>query len=168
MPTNSGDVYFIATSVGLFSTEALSGSGTAWVQEGTEVIGNVVVSMITARPEDSFLAAGNHGRGVYSAKLKNSQQYVNDQKPGSPHLIELLNNYPNPFKSETVISYGVYEHSKVALSIVDMNGRTVRIFNFGKKMPGSYSVRWNGEDDNGRQVASGIYLLNCKKVKRCL
>ncbi len=66
--TPSG-AYFIATSVGVFSSTSLNGANTTWVQEGAEVIGNVVVDMLALRPEDGFLVAGTHGRGVYSAKV---------------------------------------------------------------------------------------------------
>ena len=154
-----GTVYFVGTSIGLFSTESLSGPGTVWVQEGKDVIGNVVVSMIAARSEDGFIVAGTHGRGVYSAGLSNAGQLVGDQNPGPPRLMELENGYPNPFNSETVIAYRVAERSDVELSIVDANGRTVRNLDAGEKMPGSYSVRWNGEDGDGLQAASGIYLI---------
>lgn len=61
--------YFLATSTGVFSTSSLDGSNTSWVQEATDVIGNVVVNMLAFRPEDGFLVAGTHGRGVYSTKL---------------------------------------------------------------------------------------------------
>ncbi len=69
VPVNSGAVYFLATSTGIYSTTALNGANTTWVQEGGDTIGNVVADMIIARPEDGLVVAGTHGRGVYSARM---------------------------------------------------------------------------------------------------
>ncbi len=70
VPTNSGKVYLLATSVGVYSTMSLNGANTVWAQEGATPIGNVVVDMIVARPADGVVIAGTHGRGVYSAQLQ--------------------------------------------------------------------------------------------------
>ncbi len=70
MPTASGTIYYLATSTGVYSTEALSGAGTEWVQEGTGLMGNVNVDMVIGRPEDGLVVAATHGRGVYSANLE--------------------------------------------------------------------------------------------------
>ena len=64
-----GGGYFLATSTGIYSTSALNGAATTWALEAADVIGNVVVDMLALRPEDGFLVAGTHGRGVYSTKL---------------------------------------------------------------------------------------------------
>ncbi len=67
-----GGSYFLATSTGIYSTQTLSGGSTTWALEAADVIGNVVVNMLALRPEDGFLVAGTHGRGVYSTKLGTS------------------------------------------------------------------------------------------------
>ena len=69
VPTTGGKVYFVATSTGVYSTTALNGNATTWVQEGGNVIGNTVTDMLVARPADGLIVAGTHGRGVYSATL---------------------------------------------------------------------------------------------------
>ncbi len=69
VPAPAGKVYFLATSVGIFSTATLNGANTVWIQEGATPIGNAVVDMIVARPSDGVVVAGTHGRGVYSTKL---------------------------------------------------------------------------------------------------
>ncbi len=61
--------YFLATSVGVYSTNTLNGTNTVWVKEGADVIGNVVTTMIKLRSEDGFMVAATHGRGVYSTKI---------------------------------------------------------------------------------------------------
>ena len=62
-------VYFAGTSVGLYSTTRLDGTGTVWVKEGASSIGNVVVDMIDVRQSDGYVAVGTHGNGVYTAKI---------------------------------------------------------------------------------------------------
>lgn len=69
VPGNSGKVYLLATSTGVYSTMTLNGANTTWVQEGSSTIGNVTVDMIVSRAADGLVAAGTHGRGVYSTKL---------------------------------------------------------------------------------------------------
>ncbi len=67
-PTGSGTAYLLAASTGVYSTTAIGGAGTTWVQEGPNTIGNVPTNMVIAR-DDGNVVAATHGRGVYSAKL---------------------------------------------------------------------------------------------------
>ncbi len=69
VPTNSGTIYYLATSTGIYSSTQLQGSATTWMLEAENTIGNVVVDMLVARPEDGLIAAGTHGRGAYSATI---------------------------------------------------------------------------------------------------
>lgn len=69
VPTSGGIRYFLATSTGVYSTSSITGTNTTWLQEGADTIGNVVASMIRARPADGLVVVGTHGRGVYSARL---------------------------------------------------------------------------------------------------
>src|SRR5690606_32660018 len=69
VPTDTGTLYFVGTSTGMYSTMSLTGGGTTWAQEGGGVLGNVVVDMIAVRPEDGTVIAGTHGRGVYRATI---------------------------------------------------------------------------------------------------
>lgn len=58
--------YYVATSVGVYATATLSGSGTLWTQEGPSSIGDVVVEQVRARPADGLVLIGTHANGVYS------------------------------------------------------------------------------------------------------
>jgi hypothetical protein len=69
-------VYFAGTSVGLFSTTALDGMNTVWVQEGAATIGNVVVDMIDVRQSDGYVAVGTHGNGIYTATVADTSAQV--------------------------------------------------------------------------------------------
>ena len=62
-------VYYVGTSIGVFSTMFLNGNKTVWVQEGNNDIGNVPADMIKIRQADTMVFVATHGSGVYSAKV---------------------------------------------------------------------------------------------------
>lgn len=71
----------------------------------------------------------------------------------------LGNNYPNPFNPETIIRFGLAKKSLVTLKIYDLSGRLVRTLIDGDLREGGYhAVRWNGNDENGDSVGSGMYI----------
>jgi len=77
---------------------------------------------------------------------------------GIPETFELSQNYPNPFNPETTIQYGLPKSSQVKLIIYNLIGQRVATLIDKKQPAGVYSVQWNGKDDLGRNVASGVYL----------
>lgn len=72
MPAASGKIYFAATSIGLFSTTAINGESTQWIQESGDKIGTTVVNSIAVRPADGKIIAGTHGRGAFTANITTS------------------------------------------------------------------------------------------------
>ncbi len=76
--------------------------------------------------------------------------------PTTPTLS--LTIYPNPFNPETTISYSVPKDAKVLLSIYNTKGQLVRTLVNGTVLSGTHRVVWNGADDNGNKVSSGIYF----------
>ncbi len=67
-------------------------------------------------------------------------------------------NYPNPFNPSTRISFGLPEMGRVRLDIFDLMGRHVRTLVDGELNAGMYEVVWDGRDNRGQKVATGIYL----------
>ena len=77
---------------------------------------------------------------------------------------KLLPNFPNPFNPETWIPYQLAEGADVTLFIHDTGGRLVRQISLGFKPAGYYLTRseaayWDGQNQNGEQVSSGVYFL---------
>ena len=70
----------------------------------------------------------------------------------------LLQNYPNPFRDETKISFGVAEQTHVVLNIYNMAGQKVQMLVNADYSAGSYTVSWNGKDKNGLIVPDGVYI----------
>jgi hypothetical protein len=80
-----------------------------------------------------------------------------------PVTVTALNgNYPNPFNPETTISYSIKENCAVSLEIYNLKGQIVRTLVKHDENPGNYSVLFNGYDDRGQALSSGIYLYRLK------
>jgi hypothetical protein len=75
-----------------------------------------------------------------------------------PQQTQLAQNYPNPFNPETTIPYQLSELTHVKVVIYNTLGHRVATLVDEQQSAGFYSVKWHGKNDNGRQVASGIYL----------
>ena len=75
-----------------------------------------------------------------------------------PQIFTLDQNYPNPFNSGTVIRFALPVGGHVELSIYNLAGQQVATLAQGAREAGTYTVRWDGQDDTGRELASGVYL----------
>ena len=84
---------------------------------------------------------------------------------GKPKLTQLLQNFPNPFNPETWIPYQLETSAEVTLQIYDTSGGIVRTLDLGFKAQGFYMTRataayWDGRNNMGEQVASGVYFYS--------
>ena len=75
-----------------------------------------------------------------------------------PSNLQLLQNYPNPFNPVTMIEYKVSTASSVTLDVYNTIGHKVRSLVNANQTAGDYRVTWNGQDDAGNQLPSGIYF----------
>ncbi|MDD4858323.1 MAG: T9SS type A sorting domain-containing protein, partial [Candidatus Krumholzibacteria bacterium] len=75
-----------------------------------------------------------------------------------PCFTSLNQNYPNPFNPSTRISYSLKAATRVSLRIYNISGRLVRVLVDSTEPMGAHEAVWNGKDNTGRSVASGIYF----------
>jgi hypothetical protein len=75
-----------------------------------------------------------------------------------PYSFSLNQNRPNPFNPSTVIDYSVARKSQVNISVFNILGQTVKTLVDREADAGQYQAVWDGVDENGNQVASGIYF----------
>jgi hypothetical protein len=75
-----------------------------------------------------------------------------------PSSYNLFQNYPNPFNPSTTISYSLPKVSFVTLKIYDILGREVKTLVSNEQNNGLHNVQWNGDNNYGSKVSSGIYL----------
>jgi len=101
----------------------------------------------------------------YSEELKVSATSVDeytDGQPPLPKIYQLKQNYPNPFNPTTTIIYYLpdvgYQPAEVDIVIYNILGQRVRTLVKERKYPGEHRVTWDGKDNDGNDMASGIYF----------
>ena len=77
---------------------------------------------------------------------------------GLPDGPQLAQNAPNPFNSQTVLSYFLLEPGLVRLEVFTLTGQRVAVLHQGPQQAGYHRLHWDGRDDVGRPLASGTYL----------
>ena len=75
-----------------------------------------------------------------------------------PSEFTLTQNYPNPFNPTTTIEYSLENTAEIQLSIFNVLGQKIRTLVNGKQGSGGHSIQWNGRNDAGTTVASGVYV----------
>lgn len=79
--------------------------------------------------------------------------------PTDPLCDALLTGAPNPFRSSTSIAFSLAREGRVSAVVFDLAGEQVRTLFDGTSPPGTYRVVWDGKDDEGRPVPSGLYFF---------
>lgn len=135
---------------------------------------------------ENYYLDENMAAGTYSYYVV-ANYYGNLSEPSSTIIIDhtsigenivsnitRLCNHPNPFNPSTTIEYSIQNDSKVELSIFNIKGQKVKQLVNEQISAGQRSINWNGDDDFGKSVSSGIYyyMLNVngkiEAVKKCL
>ena len=101
--------------------------------------------------DDVSLLASQPGRPPATAVLEAYESAV-------PAFLSLSQNHPNPFNSSTTIRFLLPQQDAVELAIYNLTGQEVVTLASGQREAGTYTLRWDGRDDGGRELASGVYL----------
>ena len=83
---------------------------------------------------------------------------VAEEGGSSPQTAGLEQNFPNPFNATTAIPYALSREQRVRLEIYDLAGQRIRTLADGSLQGGRHLARWDGLDQKGAPVASGVYL----------
>ncbi len=100
--------------------------------------------------QDTILVNVGNLTGIIAEQEQIPKEYV------------LYQNYPNPFNPETTIKYGLPKNSEIEIQIFDLLGRKIKTLKIGPQKAGYYLLKWNGTDDAGNPVASGVYLYQLR------
>ena len=101
------------------------------------------------------------GGDVYLIKTNNEGRITAVSEENSfspPKSFALFQNYPNPFNPNTTISFDIVKTGEVKLEIYNVLGQRVRVLVDQRVSQGSYTVSWDGRDEKGTLVASGVYF----------
>ena len=90
--------------------------------------------------------------------FQNTPSAIGKTKILQPAYFKLRQNIPNPFNPNTEISFELAKPGSVELLIFDINGQKVKILYNGLRQRGSHKLSWNGKNDFGHPVSSGIYF----------
>ncbi|MBU1680310.1 MAG: T9SS type A sorting domain-containing protein [Bacteroidetes bacterium] len=135
---------------GLYLTED---SGSTWKQIYDGEVN--VLKADNSSPRNIYLGTGY---GLIEMpdtfNVTSSQEIINS----FPVEFDLLQNYPNPFNPQTTIRYNVAKRSVVIIQIYNLPSQKIATLVNEAKETGRYSVIWNGTNDYGLSVASGVYL----------
>lgn len=83
---------------------------------------------------------------------------VSDTNSAAPPRFALRQNYPNPFNPQTTIEYAISGSARVRVSIYDVGGRRILTLVDEEQRAGAHVARWDGRDEQGQPVASGVYF----------
>ena len=102
---------------------------------------------------DFFLLAEHFGQPARAKLVALAQRLI-----GLPEGPGLQQNAPNPFNSQTVIPWFVLEPGPARLEVFALTGQRVAVLHDGPQEAGLHRLRWDGRDDRGRPLASGVYV----------
>lgn len=157
-----GTNLFAAGAGGVFlSTD----QGDHWTSVGTGLTAGV--SSLTMSTDGTDLLAGTTEFGVWSRPLSEMLVPTGVNAEAVPRGMS-LRSYPNPFNPSTTIRYSLLETGRVRLAIYDVTGRLVRTLVDGVRDAGDQQVFWDGKDDRGSLVGSGVYVYQLEAGSKSL
>ena len=143
--------------------QGIAGSPAAPLALNPDFIGAVGTKSVDAAMIEAWIAQArleDDGSLAFKQGIENLEKLLASL---IPEKTALLANYPNPFNPETWIPYQLAESAEVTLTIYDMNGQLVRRLAVGHQAAGMYqgrsrAVYWDGRNQLGESVASGLYF----------
>lgn len=130
------------------------------VSTSTECVKNALITFIDVNDTTKKYSTltdnyGNYNIGLITSIVNNTSTL--------PAKFELAQNYPNPFTTETTITYKLNELSDVSAKIYNVLGQEVKRITIGTNSAGVHSFKWNGKDNSGNKLSVGIYFyqLQC-------
>jgi len=76
-------------------------------------------------------------------------------------IAEFYGNYPNPFNPTTTFSYNLATESEISLTLFNVKGQKIKTLVNENQTAGNHQITWDGTDDHGKKVSTGIYFSHC-------
>jgi len=137
---------------------------------------NVISSGAVSAQSEEIKLNGTLGQ-VFTAKLISPNTILTSGFWGSvvqvtleiddliPEEFSISNAYPNPFNPTVNIDFSIPEKTDINIQIFDLLGRNVFTHKQDFKNPGKYRFKWNALDNNGSNVANGLYIVTIQNQK---
>jgi hypothetical protein len=145
-----------AAQLGLRNTVAANfyvPNGTLWLRQGTNATGSFLgKDVMIGKGAKITLESAFNSEDIAKRVIEDFKSSI------KPTQFELSQNYPNPFNPTSTIRYALPYQSSVELTIYDIMGREVKSFSFISQHAGDQNITWDGRNNNGESVSSGIYI----------
>jgi hypothetical protein len=138
--TESSGIIELMNNTDMISVQYSIKDGSEWILESAS--GKVILN----------------GNGELQIVNSDSYSLYKGSVSRTPETFALHQGYPNPFNPETTISYDISNVGNVEIVVYDMMGREIKTLVSGYHTPSTYQVVWNGTDNRGKIVPSGVYL----------
>jgi len=127
---------------------------------GCPTVGNAHhIASATAEP---YNLGTNDPESIELITINDPSDMDEEESEDTPKDFQLNQNFPNPFNSETQISYFLPKKCNVRLTVYNLTGRRIRTLVNGQQDAGLAKVCWDAKDDYGVPVASGIYFYELR------
>jgi len=146
-------------------TQFYSSDGESWTQSGS------FEHSMTMKAVGVFVgnSKGFSHTGIFDYFINVDDPVIPDKvqkRAQQPEIMDLYPNFPNPFNGSTIIRFHISSHGlavpNVNLSIYNSLGQSIRQLFDGQLQTGEYSEIWNGKNENGQRVSSGIYYATLR------
>jgi serine protease AprX len=142
-----------------FSCPLTAGVAALLVKENPTAAPMTIVNAMKSSASQANAPDNLMGYGILNAlAARTTLANVDPNNPSTDVGYELRQNYPNPFNPGTHISYIIPQQSNVTITVYDAIGREVRTLVSGTAGRGNYQVAWDGSDNRGVAVATGVYI----------
>ena len=144
--------------------------GSTWRAIGAGHPGVPWINDVAVDPLDPSTLYVATSAGLFSLESRPTSVAV---EAALPRTTELLSSYPNPFNASTVIPFRLGAGADVRIDIFNLLGQRVRRLLDERRAPGLHKVSWNGTDDRGSPVSSGVYFYRLTtgevaETRRCM
>ena len=145
--TESSGIIELMNNTDMISVQFSIKDGSEWILESAS--GKVILN----------------GNGEIQIVNSDSYSLYKGSVSRTPETFALHQGYPNPFNPETTISYDISNVGNVEIVVYDMMGREIKTLVSGYHTPSTYQVVWNGTDNRGKIVPSGVYFYRMNSSK---
>jgi carboxypeptidase T len=103
----------------------------------------------------------NSSIGDYEIEINFDDELISNVENIIHEITKFNGNYPNPFNPTTTFSYNLASESEVSLTLFNIKGQKIKTLVNENQTAGNHQVIWDGTDDNGKKVSTGIYFSHC-------
>lgn len=159
-PGDSSRIYLVT---GPYLYETLD-AGETWASIGDDLVNRASFNDVAVSPQDPAVVIAATSWGLFKTR-RPFDTSVSAGHNGKPHQFALQQNFPNPFNRGTTIRFSVSGQQSTTLNIYSVVGQKIRTLIDRKVEEGSHTATWDGRDEDGKLVGSGLYFCRLSTGK---